>query len=68
MARTAEKRSHVRHVLPSAKSVIVTGTNYNVDRPYSTEWVDCTTAKLARYAWGDDYHKVIGDRLEMFLE
>ena len=37
MARPAEKRSDVRHVLPSAKSVIVTGTNYNVDRPYSTE-------------------------------
>ena len=68
MARTAEKRSDVRHVLPSAKSVIVTGTNYNVDRPYSTEYVDSTTAKLARYAWGDDYHKVIGDRLEMLLE
>ena len=37
MARTAEKRADVRNVVPGARSVIVTGTLYNSDRPYSDE-------------------------------
>ena len=38
--RSARKRADVRHVVPSARSVIVTGTLYNSDRPYSTEIAD----------------------------
>ena len=67
MARTADRRSDVRHVLPTARSVIVTATNYHVDRPYSTECADPGTAQVARYAWGDDYHEVIGQRLSALL-
>ncbi len=58
--RTAERRADVRHVLPSARTVIVTATVYNTDRPYSTESADAPAAQIARYAWGDDYHDVIG--------
>jgi epoxyqueuosine reductase len=43
--------------------VIVTATNYNTDRPYSTEVADPGVARIARYAWGDDYHEVILQRL-----
>ena len=35
--RSARRRADVRHVVPSAQTVIVTGTLYNTDRPYSTE-------------------------------
>jgi epoxyqueuosine reductase len=65
--RTADGRADVRHVLPSARTVIVTGTLYNTDRPYSTECADPGRAQIARYAWGDDYHEVIGARLESLL-
>jgi epoxyqueuosine reductase len=65
--RSADRRADVRRVLPSAKSVIVTGTVYNTDRPYSTECTDPARAHIARYAWGDDYHEVIGDRLDALL-
>ena len=61
--RTAERRGDVRRVLPSAQSVIALGTVYNVDRPYSTEQTDAGRADIARYAWGDDYHVVIEERL-----
>ncbi len=67
LARTAARRADVRSVLPTARSVIVTATVYNVDRPYSTEISDPTKALIARYAWGDDYHRVIGERLDQLL-
>jgi epoxyqueuosine reductase len=65
--RSAEKRADSRNVLPSARTVIVTATVYNTDRPYSTECADASRAQIARYAWGDDYHQVIGERLERLL-
>ena len=65
--RSARKRADVRHVVPSAQSVIVTGTLYNTDRPYSTEIADRGRAHIARYAWGDDYHDVIGTRMDSLL-
>jgi len=65
--RSARKRADVRHVVPSARSVIVTGTLYNSDRPYSTEIADRSRAQIARYAWGDDYHDVIGRRMDSLL-
>ena len=67
MARTADRRADVRHVLPGARSVIVTGTVYNTDRPYSTERADREAALIARYAWGDDYHDVLKARLEALV-
>jgi epoxyqueuosine reductase len=66
--RTAARRSDVREVLPSAQSVIVLATVYNVDRPYSNELDDSQRAAVARYAWGDDYHLVIERRLETLVE
>jgi epoxyqueuosine reductase len=65
--RTADRRGDVRNVLPSARSVIVTATVYNTDRPYSVECSDPTRAQIARYAWGDDYHGVIGRRLDTLV-
>ena len=55
MARTRDRRADVRNVVPDARSVIVTGTLYNTDRPY-TEELPSDIARLSRYAWGDDYH------------
>ena len=67
MARSAARRADVRAVVPGARSVIVTGTLYNVDRPYSTEVTDPSTAVISRYAWGDDYHDVLSTRLQQLL-
>ncbi len=50
--------------MPTARTVIATATVYNTDRPYSTECADRGRAQIARYAWGDDYHDVIGARLD----
>jgi epoxyqueuosine reductase len=67
LERSLEKRADVRAVVPSARSVIVCGTVYNVDRPYSNEDPSPARAAIARYAWGDDYHGVVHARLETLL-
>jgi epoxyqueuosine reductase len=67
LTRSAERRRDVRHVLPSAQSVIVTGTVYNTNRPYSVASADPDRAHIARYAWGDDYHEVLSRRLEALV-
>jgi epoxyqueuosine reductase len=66
MARSADKRADVRHVVPGAQSVIVTGTLYNTDRPYSDQ-LSPDVARISRYAWGDDYHDVLKQRLNALL-
>jgi epoxyqueuosine reductase len=68
LARSAERRRDVRHVLPSARSVIVTATAYNTDRPYSTAIDDPGVARISRYAWGDDYHDVVKRRLDALID
>ena len=67
LTRSAARRADVRKVVPSAKTVIVTATNYNTDRPYSTECTEPGRAHVARYAWGDDYHDVVLGRMEALL-
>jgi len=67
MTRTRDRRADVRNVLPNARSVIVTATLYNTDRPY-TDALPPDVARLSRYAWGDDYHVVIKSRLDALLE
>ncbi len=68
LRRTADRRADVRHVLPSARSVISLGTVYNTAHPYSADSLDAERAAIARYAWGDDYHGVIQGRLDVLLE
>jgi epoxyqueuosine reductase len=67
LERSADRRADVRRVVPSARSVIVTATLYNTDRPYSVGCDDPHIGQIARYAWGEDYHDVIGARLEALL-
>ena len=67
MVRTAKVRADVRSLLPSAASVIVCASVYNVDRPYSTARGDSREARISRYAWGDDYHLLMRKRLGELL-
>jgi epoxyqueuosine reductase len=66
MTRTRERRADARNVVPGARSVVVTATLYNTDRPYS-EGLPPDVARVSRYAWGDDYHHVIKARLDSLL-
>jgi epoxyqueuosine reductase len=63
--REPEKRTDPRLIFPDAKSVIVVAMNYFT--PY--EHHDSPSAgKISRYAWGDDYHEILKERLRKLLE
>jgi epoxyqueuosine reductase len=61
LAASVELRSDARRVLPGARSVIMTGTLYNTDRPYSSD-LPQGAGRVSRHAWGDDYHRVLWAR------
>ena len=64
MERNAGKRIDPRDILPGAKSMVVAALNYYSDVHHSD---DPRTAKISRYAWGDDYHDVLSAKLEALL-
>ena len=71
MEKSAHVRADIRNFLPSARSVIVMGTVYNTESgmPGSGTGISANDAiKVARYARGQDYHKVIEDRLLELIE
>ena len=55
MGRTKAIRQDPREKMPSARSVVVVARNYYHPRPDPP----ADTGKVARYAWGRDYHKVL---------
>ena len=66
LAASAHVRADVRQFLPSARSVVVTATSYNVEPEVGVP-VASTGPSVARYARGQDYHRVLQARLEQLL-
>lgn len=57
----SDRRRDVRNLLPNAQSVICVALNYYTgDHPESIP----AAGKIARYAWGRDYHRVVEKRLK----
>lgn len=64
LEREPEKRTDPKLLFPEAKSVIVVALNYFT--PNEHEESD-EKGKISRYAWGDDYHDVVKEKLrELF--
>jgi epoxyqueuosine reductase len=64
MARDPEMRADPRKLFPAARSVVVVAKNYYTPAKHTD---NPATGKVSRYAWGDDYHEVIGDKLRSLL-
>ncbi len=61
ISKRKDERGDIFQYFPEAKSVISVGMNYfhgNADGEM----------KISNYAWGDDYHEVLKDRLQQLLE
>jgi epoxyqueuosine reductase len=63
MKRGEEKRCDPQRVLPCARSIVVLALNYFQGRAIRRSQT-AATGKIARYAWGDDYHSVMEERLD----
>jgi epoxyqueuosine reductase len=55
------RRQDIRQVMPEVRSVISVALNYYTPQAQSTE---PDKAKISRYGWGRDYHKVLQKRLK----
>jgi epoxyqueuosine reductase len=64
MARDVARRTDPRELLEGARSVVAVALNYFTPHEHSRE---PDTGKVSRYAWGDDYHDVLGERLRALL-
>jgi epoxyqueuosine reductase len=67
-----ERRVDPRLALEGARSLIVVALNYNSPQPYSTEQGgvrddDAPRGWISRYAWGDDYHEVLREKLNALV-
>jgi epoxyqueuosine reductase len=79
MERGEEKRCDSQKVLPGARSIIVLALNYFQGQQSQPSPTSATLqrgkqtvaiGRIARYAWGEDYHDVIGvklDKIDQFL-
>lgn len=59
-----ERRSDLTKILPGAKSVICLALNYN----YPQDPLKPDSIRVARYAYGRDYHKTIGKKLKQLVK
>ena len=68
LARDPERRCDPRQVLPGAESIVMAGWSYFVEDPSPDIWNDPTRGRIARYAWGRDYHDELEPRLKSLAE
>ena len=60
------RATHPEVLLPGARSVVSLAISYLTDEPPTKREVP--RGKIARYAWGEDYHSVLKDRLREFAD
>lgn len=74
---SAARRSDPQAALPGVRSVIVCALTYNTEHPRTEQaWADLDHATqtsvphgwISRYAWGDDYHDVLREKLQLMLQ
>jgi epoxyqueuosine reductase len=66
------RRADIMQVLPDARTIIVCALNYNTPTPASIEAAAQAAGQelrgwISRYAWGEDYHAILGKKLEQLV-
>jgi epoxyqueuosine reductase len=60
-----QRRADPRLVLPECRSILVLGVRY--DAPPREQQEQPGRGRVAAYAWGDDYHEVLPERLKALV-
>ena len=77
MVRDVARRQDPRLVLPGVRSVVVVGLSYFTASPPPCDdrglpprdvWDDPARGRIARYAWGADYHEAMLPRLQQLAQ
>jgi epoxyqueuosine reductase len=67
-----QRRSNPQSVMPGLRSVIICALNYNSPAPRSVDALPSDGAEprgwISRYAWGQDYHEVVKQKLQSLAE
>jgi len=66
--RAVERRAAPRLILPECRSILVLGTPYFNPQTYSIETDQPARGRIAAYAWGDDYHLVLPERMQELVK
>jgi epoxyqueuosine reductase len=64
MSRDPAQRADPRRLFSEARSVVAVALNYYTPHQHRA---NSASGKVSRYAWGDDYHEVVGDKLRELL-
>ena len=70
--RSRLRRADPRRILPECKAIIVLGMHYapqtlKVSETFRVSTESPSSGRVASYAWGDDYHDVLPDRLRALV-
>lgn len=65
LARHAEMRIDPDQLMPGTRSIVCVALNYYRPEKHSD---DPGIGRISRYAWGDDYHDVLRDKLKQLLD
>lgn len=63
-----KRRQDLREIMPGAKTLILVGLDYYARYAAEETLRDPSRGRIAAYAWGLDYHRVLELRLETFAE
>jgi len=71
MERDPAQRADPRRFWPSTRSIVVVALNYYTPHEHKVSTGSGSdrvkSGKVSRYAWGDDYHEVLGEKLRQLL-
>ena len=62
------EHADIQQLLPGARSVICVAIIYNTPHPKSIECNDPERGWISRYAWGEDYHESLKNRLKLLVD
>jgi len=66
--RSRRRRANPREILPECRSILVLGTPYPNPKSAQTDAGPPPQGRVAAYAWGEDYHNVLPERMKALVD